>query len=193
MVSGQSVSPAEIESFLGAAVLVVAHNAAFDRRFLERLCGAFANLAWACSWSGIAWVSEGFLEGTKLSHLAAGLGPYFDGHRAVADCHAGVEILSRNLPRSGRRGLDILLESARASRWRIRAIGAPVEFRETLKLRGYRWDPGGDGRPRAWFTDVAEHALEAERKFLRQEICCQDVIDIKAQRIDAFDRYSDRC
>jgi hypothetical protein len=41
------------------------------------------------------------------------------------------------LPRSGRRGLDVLLESARAPRWRIRAVGAPFELRGSLKRRGY--------------------------------------------------------
>jgi DNA polymerase-3 subunit epsilon len=33
MVAGKSIDAAEIEAFLGAAVVVIAHNAAFDRRF----------------------------------------------------------------------------------------------------------------------------------------------------------------
>jgi DNA polymerase III epsilon subunit-like protein len=100
MVAGKSIDAAEIEAFLGAAVVVIAHNAAFDRRFAERLCGAFAHLAWACSWSEVPWAEEGFTEGAKLGHLAAACGFFHDGHRAVHDCHAGLEILSRVLPRS---------------------------------------------------------------------------------------------
>ncbi|WP_349631467.1 3'-5' exonuclease [Bradyrhizobium sp. BR 10289] len=146
MVAGRSIEPAEVTAFLGDAVLVVAHNAAFDRRFAERFCDSFVRVAWACSLTEIQWAAEGFSEGTRLSHLAAACGFFHDGHRAVHDCHAGLEILSRALPRSGRRALDVLLESARAPRWRIRAIGAPFELREILKSHGYRWDPGEDGR-----------------------------------------------
>jgi DNA polymerase III subunit epsilon len=193
MVAGKSIDAAEIEAFLGAAVVVIAHNAAFDRRFAERLCGAFAHLAWACSWSEVPWAKEGFTEGAKLGQLAAACGFFHDGHRAVHDCHAGLEILSRVLPRSGRRGLDVLLESARAPRWRIRAVGAPFELRESLKRRGYRWDPGEGGRMRAWFVDVPDGALDAERSFLLREIYRRDDVDIDARRVDAFDRYSDRC
>jgi DNA polymerase-3 subunit epsilon len=112
MVAGKSIDPAEIEAFPGAAGIVIAHNAGFDRRFAERFCGAFARLPWACSWSEIPWVEEGFTDGAKLGQLAAACGFFHDGHRAVHDCYAGVEILSRALPRSARRGLDVLLESA---------------------------------------------------------------------------------
>jgi DNA polymerase III subunit epsilon len=194
MVAGQSIDPAEVEAFLGngAVVLVVAHHAGFDRAFAERFCGAFARLPWACSWREIPWTDEGFANGTKLANLAAGCGFFHVGHRAVDDCRAGVELLSRRLPRSGRRAFDVLLESARTPQWRIRAVGAPFELREVLKARGYRWDPGENGRPRAWFVDVSGDALEAERDFLRKEIYRRDELDIDARRIDAYDRYSDR-
>jgi DNA polymerase III subunit epsilon len=194
MVAGKSIEPLEIEAFLGQAVVVIAHHAGFDRRFAERFCGAFARLPWACSWSEIPWAEEGFTEGAKLGQLAAACGFFHDGHRAVHDCLAGLEILSRVLPRSGRRGLDVLLESARVPRWRVRAVGAPFELRESLKRRGYRfWDPGENGRPRAWFADVSDGGLDAERSFLLREIYRRDDVDIDARRIDAFDRYSDRC
>lgn len=193
MVAGRSIDPAEIEAFLGQAVVVIAHHAGFDRRFAERFCGAFARLAWACSWSEIQWATEGFTDGAKLSQLAAACGFFYDGHRAVRDCFAGVEILSRVLPRCGRSGLDVLLESARAPRWRVRAVGAPFELRGFLKARGYRWDPGEDGRTRAWLIDVAEGAVEAERIFLLREVYRRDDVDIDMRRVDAFDRYSDRC
>lgn len=193
MVAGRSIDLNEIGSFLGPVKLVVAHNASFDRAFAERFCNAFIRIPWACSWRDVPWHAEGFVDGAKVGQLLAAAGTFHDGHRAASDCRAGLELLARPLPRSGRTGLDLLLESARAVRRRVRAVGAPFEKRGLLKDRGYRWDPGADGRPRAWFADVAEEALETEREFLRREVYGRDDIDIEARRIDAYDRYSTRC
>jgi DNA polymerase-3 subunit epsilon len=191
MVAGHAIDEQEVRSFLEQAVLIVAHNAAFDRKFCERLCGAFTDLAWACSLNEVPWREEGF-EGARLIHLAHGHGLFFDGHRAVHDCHAGIEILSRPLPRRGRTGLDVLLESARTARWRIWATNSPFEMKDVLKRRGYRWNDGSDGRPKAWHTDVAEDKLETESEFLRSEIYRQPDAEILSRRMTAYDRYSDR-
>jgi DNA polymerase-3 subunit epsilon len=72
----------------------------------------FATKAWACSLREIDWTAEGF-TGKKLSQIAAGYGFFFDAHRAVDDCHAGVDILTRMLPRTGQSGFAALLKSAR--------------------------------------------------------------------------------
>lgn len=191
MVAGTSIEASEIEKFLGPAALVIAHNAGFDRLFMERLCGAFATLRWACSWAEVPWADEGF-DSAKLAHLAAAQGFFHDGHRAVYDCYAGIEILARTLPRSGRTALRVLLESARQPRWRIWAVGAPFERKDSLKRRGYRWCGGGDGRARAWNVEVADQALESELAFLRREIYRREDVDIDTRRISAFERYSCR-
>jgi DNA polymerase-3 subunit epsilon len=190
MVAEASIDVAEVAEFLGSAAIVIAHNAGFDRPFCERFCFAFASKAWACSWREIPWSEQGF-DGAKLSQLAAGHGLFYDGHRAEEDCRAGIEILSRPLPRSGKTALATLLESARKTRWRIWATSAPFASRETLKTRGYRWNNGCDGRPKSWHIDVDEEALEAEREFLRREIYRRDV-EIAACPITAFDRFSVR-
>lgn len=191
MVAGASIDAAEIDEFLGPAALVVAHNAGFDRRFTERLCGAFATLPWACSWAEVPWKDEGF-DSAKLAHLAAAHGFFHDGHRAVHDCVAGIEILARSLPRSGRTVLSVLVASARQPRWRVSAVRAPFERKDCLKFRGYRWCNGSDGRARAWSVDVADDALESELAFLRREIYRREDVDLDARRISAFDRYSVR-
>jgi DNA polymerase-3 subunit epsilon len=191
MVAGMSIDPAEVEAFLGPAGLVIAHNASFDRRFAEPLSGAFARLPWACSWAEIPWIEQGF-KGTRLSDIAAGHGFFYDGHRALDDCRAGVEILDRTLPRNGRSALAVLLERARLPRWQISATGAPYGLRGSLKARGYRWRDASEGRSKAWFIDVADDALEAEAEFLRREIYHRPDADIDARRVTAFDRYSDR-
>jgi len=85
--AGHTISPYEVAAFASDASLVIAHNAAFDRPFLERFCPAFVNKPWACSMEDIPWDQTGF-EGRKLGHLGLQAGFFFDGHRAVDDCQA---------------------------------------------------------------------------------------------------------
>jgi DNA polymerase-3 subunit epsilon len=194
MVAGRKIDPVDVAEFVAPSALVIAHNSEFDRRFCERFCPVFAQKPWACSLRDVPWHEEGFVNGAKLANLAAAFGLFYAGHRAAQDCHAGILILSQILPRSGRSALAALLESARAPRWRIWARGAPFALRETLKSRGYRWNNGTDGRPRAWFTDVGEQAaLDAEQSFLRTYVYGSDTAVIEGRRVTALDRYSIRC
>lgn len=191
MVAGKTIDPEEVVAFLGPAVLVLAHNAGFDRRFAERFCEAFVHIAWGCSWVEVPWADEGF-QGARLSQLAAAHGFFYDGHRAVHDCHAGIDLLARSLPRSGITALGHLLASARQPLWRVWATGAPFDLKDRLKERRYRWADGTDGGRRAWYVDVTETALEAEQKFLRREIYGREDVEIDKRRITAFERYSGR-
>lgn len=191
MVATKSIDEAAVTEFVRPAALILAHNAAFDRKFCERLFPVFAEKPWACSYREVSWAEEGF-ESARLSSLANGYGAFFDGHRALNDCEAAVELLSRTLPVSGRTGLAAILESARRSRWRIRAVGAPFAFREALKLRKYRWDAGDRRRRGAWYIDVAENDFDAECSFLREKVYGQEDASIDARLLTAYERYSDR-
>lgn len=191
MVAGRSIDPAEVAAFVAPAALVIAHNAAFDRRFLERFCQAFAAKPWACSMTQINWVEEGH-NGLKLAYLAAGAGFFYDPHRAVHDCAAAIELLARPLPRSGVRAMAHLLERARTPTWRIWAEGAPFDRKDQLKARGYRWNGEEAGGPKAWYVDVVEAQREIEIAFLQTEIYQREV-KLAVRRIEAHDRFSDRC
>lgn len=191
MVAGHSIDPAEVTAFVAPAALVVAHNAGFDRRFLERFCDVFETKPWGCSMTQIDWAAEGF-EGTKLGYLAMGAGFYYDRHRASADCQAAIALLARPLPKSGLTGLAKLLERARVPTWRIWAENAPFDLKDLLKARGYRWNSDGNAAPRAWWIDVGEGEREVELAYLRKEIYQREV-DLMVKRIDAYDRFSERC
>lgn len=190
MVAGQRINQEEVTQFALSAAVVIAHNAAFDRKFLERFCPSFSFKPWACSMSEIDWAAEGF-EGTKLAYLAVGCGFFYDRHRAANDCLAAVEVLSRALPKSGVNALAHLLARARLPTWRIWAEGSPFEFKDQLKSRGYRWNGEENGRPRAWYIDVTDEQREAELAFLKKEIYQRD-IDLKPSRITAYERFSER-
>ncbi len=190
MVAGRQIEPEAVMRFAAPAALVVAHNASFDRRFLERFCEVFTTKPWACSMSQVDWAQDGH-EGARLAHLAAGAGFFYDKHRALNDCLAGIELLARPMRVSGRPALAHLLDAARRPSWRIWAENSPFELKDVLKARGYRWNAEAAAGPRSWFVDVDETQRDAELQFLQLEIY-QREIDLLVRRIDAHDRFSDR-
>lgn len=189
-VRGKRISEDEVSRFAQDAVLIIAHNAAFDRPFCERLSPEFCNKAWACSMSEVDWTAEGF-EGRSLNALLTGYRLFHDGHRALEDCRALLEILSRLLPITKQLVLDELLKSARSDTIRIWAEGAPFEKKDVLKSRGYRWADGADGGRRAWWIEIPEKFIQSEIEFLRSSIGPSEA-NFPYQRRTAFNRFSTR-
>jgi DNA polymerase-3 subunit epsilon len=140
--------------------------------------------------SDIDWAAEGF-QGTKLNYIAAEYGFFYDRHRALNDCLAGVDILSRRLPKSGANVFGSLLARARNTTWRIVAENSPFELKDILKAQGYRWNGGENGKLKAWYIDVTDELKEAEVEFLLKDIFRRNVV-LKQVRITASERYSDR-
>src|ERR1043166_471963 len=69
MVAGHRIDPATVDAFVSDAVVSIAHNASFDRRFAERYWPAFAHKSWACSVNEVEWRKHGF-EGSRLGYLS---------------------------------------------------------------------------------------------------------------------------
>jgi DNA polymerase III subunit epsilon len=188
MVAGRTISLEAVEAFIEPADLIIAHNAKFDRPFCERLAPGFMPKAWACSVSEIAWADHGF-EGTKLGYLIGQCGYFHEGHRAVDDCHALLEVLARPWPEGFGAPFQDLLRNSEKARVRIWATNSPFEMKEHLKARGYRWADGSDGRPKAWWTDVAEEECDDELKYLRTEIYQWPDAEPQTKRLTAHDRF----
>jgi len=186
MVAGRSIDPAEVAAFIAPADLVIAHNAKFDRPFCERFAPGFDAKAWACSVAEVDWAGLGF-EGSKLTYLVGQCGLFHNGHRAVDDCHALLEVLAFEREAGGS-AFPRLVASAERRRCRIFAIGSPFELKDALKARGYRWNDGNDGRPKSWWTEVDEDAYQAECRFLTEEIYRRDC-DPLVQWLTALERY----
>ncbi|WP_426612871.1 3'-5' exonuclease [Bradyrhizobium sp. McL0616] len=190
MVVGHRFDDAAVAAFAETAVFTVAHNSAFDRKFAERYWPVFEHKAWGCSMSEIDWRKHGF-AGAQLGYLLNGAGYFHQGHRAVDDCHALLEVLAFELPTIGSSALALLLETARKPTMRVWAEHAAFELKDSLKRRGYRWNDGSDGRPKSWFVDVDETALDDEIAFLRTQIYMEEV-EPSVQRLTAFTRFSNR-
>jgi DNA polymerase III subunit epsilon len=187
---GQRLDEEAVTTLATPANLIIAHNAAFDRCFLERRFPLFVDKPWACSMGQVPWAEEG-LGSTKLDSLLNRFGFFFDDHRAMADCRAVLHLLSLKLPHSRRPILAVLLATARRSTFRLWALEARIECKDLLRERGYRWNSGSDGRPRAWYRDLDRELLVEEELFLAEKVyggpSRHELI-----RIDYSNRFSDR-
>ena len=188
MVAGQVLDIGAVRAIVEPADLVIAHNAAFDRPFCEALNDIFARKAWACSVAEIDWSSRGY-EGTKLGYLIGQSGYFHDGHRAVDDCFALLEVLAGERIGAERSAFAELYDASQLSRVRLFAENSPFDLKDHLKARGYRWADGSDGRPKSWWIEIAEAGLDEELHFLRSEIYGWPDADPPIQRLTAFDRF----
>ncbi|OOG79583.1 DNA polymerase III subunit epsilon [Hydrogenophaga sp. A37] len=188
MVRGQHLDNASVEALLARADLVIAHNAGFDRPFVEGRFPGFAHKPWACSFADIDWKAQG-AESAKLSALAQDRGWFYDAHRALVDCHALLQVLSSSEADGATTGLGRLIAASMAPSYKLRATGAPFESKDKLKGRGYRWD----GDARVWFCGVgSEDALNAELAWLKAEVYGERRAQVDVELLDALTRYSPR-
>jgi DNA polymerase-3 subunit epsilon len=191
-VKGQKLNEAKIKDMVERADLIVAHNAGFDRPFVENRLEVFEHKAWACSFQGINWKAQG-MGSAKLEFLCSELGWFYDAHRAQVDCHALLRVLSSPLQaeqsEGSSTGLQQLFKAAENARTVVKALGSPFETKDKLKARGYRWD----AEARVWYTAVkSAEALDAEAEWLKAEVYGGRAARIGLETQDALVQFSSR-
>jgi len=188
MVKGKSIDDEKVNKFISDAVIVIAHNANFDRQFVEKRFSVFKDIAWGCSINDVSWKENG-LNARNLEYLAYMYGYYYDAHRASYDCRASVHLLAQELPKSNELVLNNLLKTARKKTARIFAEKAPFDKKDQLKGRGYKWNPDG----KLWFIDVNEDNKADELTWLGENIFPNGKTDhLQPSIFGATKRYSDR-
>ena len=191
-VEGQKLNEDKIKEMVQGADLIVAHNAGFDRPFVENRLEVFEHKAWAFSFAGINWKAQG-LGSAKLEFLCSELGWFYDAHRAQVDCHALLRVLSSPLKAQPddmpSTGLQQLFKAAEQARTVVKAFGSPFETKDKLKARGYRWD----AEAKVWFTAVkSAEALEAEGEWLKSQVYGGRAARIGLETQDALVQFSSR-
>ena len=187
MIAGQQMDDARVASVIDGAALVIAHNAAFDRPFLERRFKRFETLAFGCSHAQIHWEQEN-IRGSKLEYLGYLYGFFYDAHRSEMDCRALIEILSRPLPVSGVYALQRLLDAASEPSLRLGATGSPIDSKDRLRERGYRWE----ATVKTWSRLVPKADAKAESEWLKAEVYNGRAAQIDVEVLDATVRFSSR-
>ena len=189
-VHSRHIDAVAAEALMERADLVVAHNARFDRPFIERVVPAAREKPWACSRLEVPWRAAG-APSDALHCLLCHYGVFAERrHRALADCEAGVWLLGQRLPGTGRGVLAVLLEAAAAETVRLWAVGSPIGAKHVLRARGYRWMPEPRGAiPRGWWTEVAPELVESERAWLAAAVYAGAPAPVALRRVSARERF----
>jgi DNA polymerase-3 subunit epsilon len=188
MVKGKKINDEKVNKFISDAVIIIAHNANFDRQFVEKRFHVFKDIHWGCSLNDVSWTENG-LKARNLEYLAYIYGYYFEAHRASYDCRASVHLLAQELPKSKELVLDNLLNTARKKTARIFAEKAPFDKKDQLKERSYKWNPD----MKVWFIDVNENDMVDELTWLGENIYSDGRTDhLQPSIFGATKRYSDR-
>lgn len=138
--AGKSIDKKALENAFDGVSFVVAHNANFDKSFLEAfLAGSDIKIPdrWACSSSDIPWSDWG-VSSRKLDYLCMIHGFYYDAHRAQIDVDALGLLLSFCDP-EGRGLIEYLRDAAKDSRHTINAF-VRFEDKDIVKSNGFYWN-----------------------------------------------------
>jgi DNA polymerase-3 subunit epsilon len=185
---GQEIDEDAAEHLLNSADLVIAHNAGFDRKFVERRLPGAAGRAWACSCHEVDWAAAGF-DGKALGWLTAQAGFFFDAHRAAHDVDAVIALLGRDTA-DGVSVLAQLADSALCQTVRVEAVGADFHVKDVLRGRGYRWS----GDRRVWCKEVRASDLMNEEFWLASNIYAPEfrprAIGPRLTELSARERYA---
>jgi DNA polymerase III subunit epsilon len=157
--AGRSIDADAATKLLLSASFIIAHNAGFDRRFVEERLPVIKNAPWACSRRDVDWLARGF-DGESLGFLLMQSGWYHAAHRASGDVDAIIAILQH---RSGRGPpMKELFERASAPSLLVNATGAHFDCKDLLRARGYRWN----NTLRVWQREIQTAERETEQSWL---------------------------
>ena len=93
-VKGQVLDKNKIEALISQADFLIAHNAGFDKGFVGKMFPIALSKPWYCSMNGIKWYQKGFSSKALQKLLTAHQIQVNQAHRADADVHACLMLLS---------------------------------------------------------------------------------------------------
>ena len=188
MVRGLRIDDDRVAQLMHGVDVVIAHNAKFDRPFVEARWPIFERLNWACSIQDIDWRKEGF-GSAKLEYLLSTQGVFYEAHRAEVDCWALLILLNHVLPHSQRTALLSLLETLNQPQKKVSAVGSPFETKDILKARNYRWSAD----LRCWSRAVAgEQEMKDELAWLKRHVYGDRSARVEIETLGGQVRYSNR-
>lgn len=137
------------------ADFLVAHNAEFDRNFLEAWCRreglAAPTQTWLDTRTDLPHAAYSLGKSASLKYLACDHGFTYPAHRAVNDVLAMLEIL-------GRYDLEETIKRAQTPNVQVRAV-VSFDDKHLAKERGYYWKP----ESKLWIKPLKADEVDAEK------------------------------
>lgn len=182
-VQGRNIDWKRVDQLISAADLVLAHNASFDRPFIDRNLPSSRKKQWGCTLSQVDWLAKGYTA-SKLEMLTVYHGYFCDAHRALEDADSTLHLMSHGVPDSGQTYLVELLKNASREKATVVAAGAPFHTKDDLRLRGYRWD----ATERCWKRQIFRDQLDNEVVWLESSVY-QGSFKGRVDEISAIDQF----
>ena len=137
--AGHSINWKRISSILGRCQFIIAHNASFDRKWVEAAlrkngCPVPEDAIWGCSMTQVDWTPV-VRCWKALEVLCAWHGFFYDSHNAEADVDATLHLLRKN------EYMKEMLSNAVAPDYHVFAANSLREENTILKSGRYRWNP----------------------------------------------------
>ncbi|MFZ4076955.1 MAG: 3'-5' exonuclease [Legionellaceae bacterium] len=193
-IRGKKIDWDSVNDILKKSDVIFCHNSHFDRQFLEHQTPPetqelVRSKPFGCTMKDIDWKARGF-PSKSLELLNQHLGFKYEGHRALNDCWATL-----NLLREADRAIHELMENVNTKQILLCVTDNPFNKRKLLKDRSYQWSNGSRGTiPKCWYKYVRYDGLQEEKNWLDNHIYgCEGASDAIPQHvITAIERYSVR-
>ena len=158
---GHKIPWEKISKILNYCQFIIAHNASFDRKWVERNlklngCPVPSDAIWCCSMEQVEW-KRICRPSRALEVLCAWHGFFYDSHNAVADIDATLHLLRMN------DYMKEMVQNAISSDYHVFPVGSERDENPLLKSRGYRWNPELSSW---WVSRGSQQKAEEECKWL---------------------------
>ena len=164
MISGESIDWEKVNDIFYSSDIIVAHNASFDRSFLDRELKISQNKLWACSMNDIDWMERGF-NSNKQELLCIWHGFYYESHRAMNDVDALIHLITHDFYSDKKPVLELISNSV-IPYYKIAALKSPFETKNQLKAHDYYWDSVN----KYWWKRINLDDIETEREWLTENV-----------------------
>lgn len=189
-VRGQSINEERVRELANDVKLIIAHNASFDRPFIDRRLPFLADTHWGCSLNDVPWKDHDLSARTLEFLLYAHTNTFLDSHhRALDDCRATLHVLEVAFS-DGQIPFQLLLANCRMPRVRIAASNSHFDTKDLLRQRGYSWTGDKGKPPKTWCKEIAQPELEAELQWMREQIYLTHPGQPAVEKVDLRRRYS---